>query len=250
MPAYPTDQTFALHSNPTATRVLFLDMDGATVSGTAWNSATPPMTAGDYPGWTPRPTTYSSAEHAWIQEVWREVAETYAPFDVDVTTQDPGPGGYTYSSTADTAYGTHVVVTSSTTAATQACGSACSGKAFLNTFKLLDTGPCSRPGSSPGSATDHRARAVAAQTAAHEAGHTLGLRHDGVLAMGTKPASAYYAGTTAWGPIMGSATWRAVSQWSKGEYAGASNTEDDLAVIQTSAPRRVRRRRRHTDTAT
>ena len=31
---------------------------------------------------------------------------------------------------------------------------------------------------------------------------------------------------------MGSATFRAVSQFSKGEYAGANNTEDDFAVIQ------------------
>ena len=45
---------------------------------------------------------------------------------------------------------------------------------------------------------------------------------------------AYYAGTRAWGPIMGSATFRAVSQFSIGEYAGANNTEDDFAVMQAN----------------
>ena len=72
------------------------------------------------------PSTFSSAEHDWIQEVWRQVAETYAPFDVDVTTQDPGPDGWTRSTSSDTTYGTRVVITSSQTALAQACAAAAS----------------------------------------------------------------------------------------------------------------------------
>ena len=49
---------------------------------------------------------------------------------------------------------------------------------------------------------------------------------------GSTPAAGYYFGTSAWGPIMGGSMNRAVSQWSQGEYAGANNHEDDLAVIQ------------------
>ena len=69
---------------------------------------------------------------------------------------------------------------------------------------------------------------IVAQAASHEAGHTLGLHHDGTQ---TAP---YYAGTSAWGPIMGSSRNRAVSQFSQGEYAGANNTQDDFAVIQAN----------------
>ena len=39
-------------------------------------------------------------------------------------------------------------------------------------------------------------------------------------------------GQGTWAPIMGVGYYRATTQFSKGEYPGATNTEDDLAVIQ------------------
>jgi hypothetical protein len=38
-----------------------------------------------------------------------------------------------------------------------------------------------------------------------------------------------------WGPIMGNPSSRNITQWSKGEYARASNDEDDLAIITSAA---------------
>ncbi len=67
-----------------------------------------------------------------------------------------------------------------------------------------------------------------AEAVSHEVGHTLGLHHDGVIG-----GTAYYAGQGNWAPIMGVGYYEPVSQWSKGEYANANNTEDDLAVMQT-----------------
>ena len=64
-----------------------------------------------------------------------------------------------------------------------------------------------------------------AEAASHEAGHNLGLSHDGTATVG------YYQGHGAWAPIMGVGYYRAISQWSKGEYTGANNKEDDFAVI-------------------
>ena len=64
-----------------------------------------------------------------------------------------------------------------------------------------------------------------AEAATHEVGHNLGLHHDG------DPGGAYFAGHGAWAPIMGSGYDRPIVQWSSGEYAGATNTEDDLTVI-------------------
>ena len=63
------------------------------------------------------------------------------------------------------------------------------------------------------------------ECAAHEIGHTLGLTHDGFN------KSTYYSGHGAWAPIMGTAYDRPVAQWSKGEYTGANNKQDDIAVI-------------------
>ena len=70
-----------------------------------------------------------------------------------------------------------------------------------------------------------------AEAAAHEAGHNFGLDHDGTATLG------YYSGQgtgeTGWAPIMGVGYYKNLSQWSKGEYAGANNGEDDLAVMPT-----------------
>jgi PKD repeat protein len=69
-----------------------------------------------------------------------------------------------------------------------------------------------------------------AEAISHEAGHNLGLSHDGQTG-----GSAYYAGhgsgATSWAPIMGVGYSKSLVQWSKGEYTNANNTEDDLARI-------------------
>lgn len=84
-----------LHSRPAATRKIFLDFDGHTTTGTYWNTYYNKNGAG-LPITTPafdrdgNPSTFSSSEHADIVAIWRAVAEDYAPFDVDVTTEDPG----------------------------------------------------------------------------------------------------------------------------------------------------------------
>jgi hypothetical protein len=84
-----------------------------------------------------------------------------------------------------------------------------------------------------------------AEAASHEVGHNLGLRHDGKTGTG---ATGYYAGQGAWAPIMGVGYNRPVAQWSRGEYAGANNPEDDLAVmVANGAPRMADD---HPDTAT
>jgi PKD repeat protein len=65
-----------------------------------------------------------------------------------------------------------------------------------------------------------------AEAASHEVGHNLGLDHDG------NASGGYYQGHADWAPIMGNGYYRSVTQWSKGEYSGANNQQDDLAVIQ------------------
>lgn len=225
-----TTQTFDLHSRPGATRSIVIDADGADVSGTAWNTRpTKPFPSGRVPGWDSdgMPGSFSRTEHAWIQEVWRQVSEAYAAFDVDVTTASSDDSVWNRSSTTDDTYGTRVVVTSSTTIRNLEC-SACVGTAFLGTFGQMSANTYQPAWVFADNKT--MSPVVAAQTVTHEAGHTFGLSHDG------DAASAYHTGSPLWGPIMGSGMQRAISHWSKGEYAGATQQEDDLAKIALKAP--------------
>ena len=63
----------------------------------------------------------------------------------------------------------------------------------------------------------------------HEFGHNLNLNHDGTN--GSSYYSGHGSGAVSWGPIMGASYNRSVTQWSQGEYSGANNSQDDLAVI-------------------
>ncbi|WP_445257208.1 M12 family metallo-peptidase [Nocardioides aurantiacus] len=224
-----TSRTFTLHSRPGAARSIVIDADGASVTGTAWSSRTDPISARTWAGWDTDgdSTTFTPTEHAWVQEVWRQVSETYAAFDVDVTTDSSNDDTWKRTSSGDTTYGTRVVVTSDPAGAQQACASACVGLAYLGTFGDVDSTARYQPAWVFASPVGGLAMSpvTAAQTVAHEAGHTFDLRHDG------RGSDAYHAGTETWGPIMGAAMVRAVSHWSRGEYAGATNTEDDVAKI-------------------
>ena len=92
--ADPTDLSlaFKLHSRPGAAKKLLLDFTGHSATGTVWNSqwaraeiATP---AYDVDG---NPAAFSDVERANIIAIWRAVAEDYAAFDVDVTTEETDP---------------------------------------------------------------------------------------------------------------------------------------------------------------
>lgn len=121
---YPEAQTFGLHSLPGSNHTIYLDFDGADVSNTWWNGTGANMPARAYTGFTldGDPGTFTAAELAYIQQVWRIVAEKYSPFDVDVTTQDPGPGGYNRNGLLDATYGDHVIITDDAGAVSSACG--------------------------------------------------------------------------------------------------------------------------------
>jgi PKD repeat protein len=68
-----------------------------------------------------------------------------------------------------------------------------------------------------------------AEAISHEVGHNVGLSHDGYS------GGSYYGGqgtgATGWAPIMGVGYSKPLVQWSKGEYATATNTQDDYVVM-------------------
>jgi hypothetical protein len=220
---FPEDQTFALNSRPGARRVIYLDFTGHVTRGTDWNDPELPEIVSPVFDLDGNPGAFSPREHAAIQSIWRQVAEDFAPFDVNVTTVDPGEGELAYAGPGDNLWGTRVVFGGSSD---DWLGGGAGGVAFLDSFESAVDTPCFVFPDSLGGDTDSMAYA-----AAHEVGHTFGLSHDGIVG-----GDEYYDGHANWAPIMGAGYGRAVVQWSQGEYNGANNQEDDLALIARYAP--------------
>ena len=234
LPPAGTD-VFTLHSRPTAHTRIYLDFDGAEVSNTGWNDASPEMAgtpAQAYAGYSSDsdPSTFSTAERDVIVRTWAEVAEDYAPFQVDVTTQDPGDAKLRRSSTSDSDYGMRVLVTGAAPSTTALC-QACSGIAYVGVFDeptTVDRPFVHQPAWVFASTLQDNPHFLA-DAISHEVGHTFGLDHDGVAVPG-QAIDDYYQTPGTWSPIMGAA-YNPLSEWSNGDYPNANNTQDDLAFI-------------------
>lgn len=213
----PGVDVFTLHSRPTSNRTIYLDFNGHSVEGTAWNGgaridAPPYDSDGD-------PASFSDAERAKVYEAFLSVSEDYRPFDVDVTTEEPADDRLTRSGDADQVYGTRAVITPK-----DVTNCRCGGQAYIGTFDE----PARHARFQPAWAyadSGYDGKSIG-EIVAHETGHNLGLGHDGQTT-----GVEYYAGHANWAPIMGAGYSQPVTQWSRGEYTSANNTEDDLAII-------------------
>ena len=223
VPTYPLAETFRLHSRPTATRKIYLDFDGHVTSGTPWNFAwrggadftTPPFSRDASPD-------FSDAERAIVQEAFRRVAEHFAPWNVDVTTEDPGVDGLRKTNAGDLSYGIRVVIGPDVNA------TGAGGIAYMNSFDdPIDT-PCFTF-----TGTGSNAAYVAGVTS-HEVGHTVSLAHQGQNPGTGEYFSGHGTGALSWSPIMGNGL-RPVNQWAKGEYQNATSTQDNLEAISNPA---------------
>ncbi len=222
----PDADTFLLHSKAGSNRTIYLDFDGEVVQNTAWNqnyTSGAAFTAEPYDS-DGVPGSFNATELNVIKSVWQRVAEDYAPFDVDVTTQAPDPAAITRSDSTDQVYGTRALITN-TSNVYSSCG--CGGVAYVGTFDSTSNHSYYQPAFVFQRGLGTGAKNLA-EAASHEVGHNLGLSHDGTASTG------YYSGQGAWAPIMGVGYYKPVSQWSRGEYSGANNTEDDFAVMQAN----------------
>jgi hypothetical protein len=224
------------HSRAGASKTLFLDFNGHDISGTLWNSNT------DYGGpmavWNCRPydtdndeTTFSASEQADMVQVWERVAEDYAPFDVDVTTEQPASWSRTTA---------HALITPAIDSKGDPCPhDGFGGVAYVDVYddkkySYNSNFDCYSPAWVLASTPANIAEGVS-----HELGHNLGLNHDGA------GSTSYYRGhgngTTSlrWAPIMGTSYNKDVTQWSKGEYYNSSQSQDDLALIASYLSYRV-----------
>jgi dual-action HEIGH metallo-peptidase len=205
---FSTSQVPILNSYPSAAPTIYLDFDGQTVTGTSWNVSGP-----IYCG----PSGLTSAQ---MTEVFNRVSEDYRPFTINVTTDSTKY----WSAPANKRIRVIVTVTSSW------YGSA-GGVAFVNSFTWGDNTPCF-----VFSALLNYNTKNISESSSHEAGHTLGLRHQSVYNASCVKTSEYNpgigSGEISWAPIMGVGYSRNLTTWYNGPNSISCTTiQKDLDVI-------------------
>ena len=223
----PLADAFALHSRPGSTKVIYLDFDGQTMTNTAWSYYVPLVVPAYSIDGSPG---FSSAERQNIIDAWSAVAEDYSMFDVDVTTEDPGQAAIDRTSYSDDYFGVRVLITDENNAVADiACPTGCQGVAYLGTFDYVDPdGDWQYYSPAFTFSRSSFSGKILSDVISHEAGHNLGLSHDG------QRSDPYYLGRSGWAPIMGAGYNQTLVQWSNGDYSKkATNREDDFTVMRS-----------------
>ncbi|MCW3073254.1 MAG: hypothetical protein JWP69_323 [Flaviaesturariibacter sp.] len=189
---------------------IFLDFDGQTVSGTQWNNTAGTINAG--------PANLSTEK---ITEIFNRIAEDYRPFNINVTTDSTKYFG------APAKKRIRVILTSSHTWYSQPVG----GVAYTGSFTWGDNTPCWVFTTALGDNVKKISEA-----GAHEAGHTLGLRHQASYDASCVKISDYNAGTgtgeIGWAPIMGVGYSKNFTTWHLGPTSvGCTTSQSDLGMI-------------------
>lgn len=206
----PLSSVPVLHSRPSAAAKFFLDFDGhfEPVWG-AYSNVTTPVFDRDGDA-----TTFSNSELATIQEIWARVAEDFAPFNVDVTTVDPGN------------FSNGVGLRASIGGNGSWYGSA-GGVAYINAFtnSVVNTVYVFSANLGNGNAK------YVAEATSHEYGHALGLLHQSLYDGSGNLVATYYQGDANWAPIMGVGYYSARSTWANGTTNTSTTYQDNLQVI-------------------
>ncbi|MES2881380.1 MAG: T9SS type A sorting domain-containing protein [Bacteroidota bacterium] len=203
-------QTPVYSSYPSAAATIFLDFDGHVVEGTSWNMSGPINCA---------PANMTPQQ---ITEIYHRVAEDYRPFNVNVTTDSAK-----YEA-APLMQRIRIICTITS----QWYGSA-GGVSFYNSFTWGDN----TPAFVFTELLNYKAKNVA-EAASHEAGHSLGLRHqsayDGNCAKTAEYNAGVGVGEIGWAPIMGVGYYRNQTLWNNGnDPYGCNSFQNDLQVITT-----------------
>lgn len=209
--ASPLTSIPILHSLPGSVAAIYLDFDGhfEAVWGSYSNITTPVF---DIDG---DASTFSDTELTRITNIWKRVAEDFAPFQIDVTTEDPGDFSNGHGLRVSIGGGGAWL------------GSPAGGVAYIGNF--LSSVPNTVYVFSDALGKNEKS---IAEASSHEAGHAFGLQHQSLYdANGIKTAE-YNPGGAGWAPIMGVSYYQALSTWHDGASSlGPTTLQDDLAVI-------------------
>jgi hypothetical protein len=196
-------------TTPSATTgVILLDFNGHIVTGTSWN------VSGDI---NCAPANLSSNE---ISLIVQRATNDYSPFNIFVTTDE------SVYNNANNAKRMRVVITETWEWYGQS-----GGVAYINSFGWADNTPCFVFSS----LLNYNVKMIA-EACSHEAGHTLGLRHQSTYDGNCIKTSEYNygqgTGETGWAPIMGAGYNQNLTLWHKGPNSiSCSTIQDDVAII-------------------
>lgn len=203
-----------LNSFPSNTsKVIYLDFDGETVSGTPWQSGATFVCI------APNLTDIQ------ITEIFNRVSEDYRIFDVNITTD-------LITFAAANPYSRQRVIITPTSAWQPDY----SGVAYPS-FNTGNDIPCFV-------FPDRVSYSIksTAEICSHEAGHTLGLTHQALFNSAGQLISAYHngfgTGDISWVPIMGVSFNKNMSVWHNGTKP-TNTSQDDIALINLLVPLRT-----------
>ncbi|MCS7033402.1 MAG: pre-peptidase C-terminal domain-containing protein, partial [Phycisphaerae bacterium] len=200
-----------LNSLPGAADKLYLDFDGD--AGGPWGQYNvPPTPAFNFEG---DANSFTAAELAQIEYIWARAAEKFAPFNINVTTVDPG--------NLNNAETLRAVIGGNGSW----YGSGVGGVAFLDSYTN------GQPNTVWVFSQNYGFNfGAVAETIAHEAGHGYGLQHQSVWSGGVK-TQEYNPGTSQKAPIMGSSGNSVRGLWWLGPSSSNSSptAQDDLALL-------------------
>lgn len=211
----PISQLPAYSSNPSAPQKLYLQFVGEPAQTWAYRQipATPAYTL------DADPKTFNAAELAAIQEIESRVAEKFSPFNLDVTTVNPG--NLTDYKTMKVVIGGDGSWTGQNVGGISMTGSY-RQSSYENVSWVFPTKLAN-------------STSYIAEAAAHEAGHGFGLAHQASF-NGTSLVNQYNQGNSLRAPVMGTSYYAARGTWYKGPTSTSSTSvQDDMLVLSSTA---------------
>lgn len=206
----------AYSSLPGAATSLYLDFNGDYQLN--WRNSSVNTPAFDLNG---DRSSFNNAERSAIQQIYSQVAEDFAPFQLNVTTVKPGSFA--------NGVGLRVVIGGNGNWFTTSTST--KGVALIGSFANDDPNVCF-VFSSNFSVTEMKS---VAEAVSHEAGHAFGLMHQS-LYDGSSLVREYHTGLLGTGiaPIMGNSLNATRGLWWQGTSTSASTIQDDLSILSNN----------------